>query len=117
LERVKFPKGIKRVLFKTSNSSLWGRGKKFKADYVGLTIEAAKWLVKKGVKLVGIDYLSIAKMSEAVKVHQILLGNGVYIIESLDLSKVSEGNYHLICLPLKITGSESAPARAILLKL
>ena len=116
LEALKLPKGVKRILFKTSNSLLWEKKvKKFKPDYVGLTADAASWLVKRGIKLVGMDYLSIAKFSEAIAVHKILLGNNVYIIESLNLTGVKSGTYKLICFPLKITDSEAAPVRAVLL--
>jgi arylformamidase len=117
LEKLSLPKDTKRILFKTSNSILWDQKvKKFKKDYVGLTADAASWLVKRGVKLVGIDYLSIAKFTEAVAVHKVLLGNSVYIIESLNLTGVKPGTYKLICLPIKITNSEAAPARAVLIK-
>mgnify|MGYP001560227284 CR=1 FL=1 len=117
LENLSLPKSIKRVLFKTSNSLLWDKKvKKFKQNYVGLTADAASWLAKRGVKLVGIDYLSIAKFSEAVPVHKILLGKNIYIIESLNLTGVKPGTYKLICLPLKITNSEAAPVRAVLLR-
>src|SRR3989344_8918566 len=63
LEKLSLPKNVKRILFKTSNSLLWEKKiKKFRKDYVGLTTNAASWLVKRGIKLVGIDYLSIAKI-------------------------------------------------------
>ncbi|MDP2642157.1 MAG: cyclase family protein [bacterium] len=115
LEALSLPKGVKRILFKTSNSLLWEKKvKKFKKDYVGLTAGAASWLVKRGVKLVGIDYLSIAKFSEATVVHKILLGNSVYVLESLNLTGVKSGTYKLICLPVKVTDSEAAPVRAVL---
>lgn len=118
LSALKLPKGVKRILFKTSNSLLWEKKvKKFKQDYVGLTADAASWLVKRDIKLVGIDYLSVAKFSEAVAVHKILLGNNIYIVESLNLVGVKPGNYELICLPLKLAGSEASPVRAILIKI
>ena len=116
LQTLSLPKDVRRILFKTSNSLLWKKKvKKFKKDYVGLTADAALWLVKRGVKLVGMDYLSIAKFSEAVAVHKILLGKNVYIIESLNLTGVKSGTYKLVCFPIKITDSEAAPARAVLL--
>ena len=116
LETLPLPKNVKRILFKTSNSRLWEKKvKKFKPDYVGLTADAASWLVKRGIRLVGMDYLSIAKFSEAVAVHKILLGNNVYIVESLNLTGVKSGTYELVCVPIKITDSEAAPARAMLL--
>lgn len=116
LEKINFLAGTQRALFKTENSKLWEKGKNFNKDYVGLTTDAAKFLVEKGIKLVGIDYLSIAKMSEAVEVHQILLGNGVYILEGLNLSQVDPGVYQLACLPTNLRGVEAAPARAVLFK-
>lgn len=117
LERLPLPKNVKRILFKTSNSLLWQKKvKKFKKDYVGLTPDAALWLVRRGIKLVGIDYLSIAKFSEAMAVHRILLGKNVYIVESLNLAGVKPGTYQLICLPLKLADAEAAPTRAILIK-
>lgn len=117
LEQLSLPKGVKRILFKTSNSLLWENGvRKFNQNYVGLTAEAASWIVKKGIKLVGIDYLSIANFDEAVLVHKILLGKGIFILESLNLTGVKPGSYELICMPLKITGAEAAPVRAVLVK-
>lgn len=116
LENMRWRSGTKRLLLKTSNSSLWNKkNPKFKKDYVGLTPDAAKWIVKKGIKLIGIDYLSIAKFSDAQKVHQILLGAGVFILEGIDLSKVKKGKYELICLPLKLLDAEATPVRAVLL--
>ena len=117
LEKLSIPKGVKRILFRTSNSPLWGKTKRFKKNYVGLTESGASWIAKKGIKLVGMDYLSIAKFDEAAKVHQILLGKGICIIESLNLTGVKSGVYELICLPVKIAGSEAAPTRAILIHL
>ncbi len=117
LSGLKIPRGTKRILFKTDNSKLWQKKeRKFHKDYVGLTAAAAEWLAKKGIKLVGIDYLSIAKMEEAVEVHQILLGRGMHILEGLDLSKASSGEYQLVALPLRFTGLEASPLRAILIK-
>lgn len=113
----KLPENAERVLFKTSNSRFWQkRDKKFHENYVGLSIREARFLVKKKVKLVGIDYLSIAKFEELKEVHRILLKDGIVILESINLSAVTPGRYELISLPLKLIGTEAAPARAILLK-
>jgi arylformamidase len=80
-----------------------------------LSKDGAQLLVDRGVKLVGIDYLSIAPYNDARSTHEILLKAGVVIIEGLDLSKVSQGRYTLHCLPLKLAGADGAPARAILI--
>lgn len=110
--------GATRVLFKTKNSQFWGEMEKgFRKDFTYIEPEAAQVLVEKGIKLVGIDYLSVEKFgSTDFKTHTTLLGNGVVIIEGLDLREVSAGDYELICLPLKVSGGtgDGAPARAVL---
>ena len=110
--------GTERVLFKTTNSLLWAdAGSDFRTDFVYLEPETAKALVERGVKLVGIDYLSVEKYhSGSYETHTTLLANGVVIVEGLDLRNVTPGHYEFICLPLKIaegTG-DGAPARAVL---
>lgn len=112
------PAGTTRLLLKTGNSKLWAlKGRPFQPDYVALTAEGAGWVVGRGVKLVGIDYLSIGRYhADGHQTHQALLGAGVVVLESLDLSAAEPGAYELICLPLKIEGVEAAPTRAALVK-
>jgi len=105
--------GAERVLFKTRNSQLWSRDT-FSPDFIALTEDAARALVAQRVRLVGIDYLSIAPKDDPVPVHRHLLEAGVVIVEGLDLRAVEAGMYELICLPLHIAGSDGAPARAVL---
>jgi arylformamidase len=105
------PSGAERVLFKTPNSRLWERDE-FSEDFVKLDGEAAQALVAGGVRLVGIDYLSIGD-EEA---HRILLGAGVVAVEGLDLREVEPGEYRLVCAPLNLVGAEGAPARVLLLR-
>lgn len=103
-----------RVIFKTRNSYLWSRNT-FVQEYVHVTPGAARKLVENGIKLVGIDYLSIEKFgSTSFPTHLELLSNGVVIIEGLNLSEVDAGEYELICLPMKLQDSDGAPARVIL---
>ncbi|MFZ2096480.1 MAG: cyclase family protein [Anaerolineales bacterium] len=109
------PPRTRRLLFKTRNSELWKNGsREFYMDYVGLSVDAAEYLVDRNVRLVGIDYLSIAPFKLGTPVHTILLNAGVVIIEGLDLSQVSPGRYTLHCLPLKLGGADGAPTRCIL---
>ena len=112
--------GVERVLFKTKNSAFWNDfGQGFRKDFAYIEPEAARVLIDLGIKLVGIDYLSVEKFdSEDFSTHLILLGNEVVIIEGLDLREVSAGDYELICLPLKIAGGkgDGAPARTVLIK-
>jgi arylformamidase len=104
-----------RVLFKTRNSSRAWKTEEFVEDFVYISKEAAEWLVDLGVQTVGVDYLSIGGFfKDGVETHQLLLGAKVWVIEGLNLSRVDPGRYELICLPLKLRGSDGAPARAIL---
>lgn len=109
------PPRTRRLLFKTRNSEYWAQGNgDFHSDFVGLSVDAAEWLVDRNVRLVGIDYLSIAPYKLGTPVHTILLNAGVVVIEGLDLSQVSQGRYTLHCLPLKLAGADGAPTRCIL---
>jgi arylformamidase len=117
LERTEITSEMKRVLFGTRNSHLWARGEsKFQTDFVGITEDGAEWLVERGVQLVGVDYLSVAPYSDVIPTHLVLLRQGVIVVEGLNLSNVMRGFYDLYCLPLKIAGSDGAPARAILIQ-
>jgi arylformamidase len=103
-----------RVLLKTSNSALWSGGP-FRQDYTHLTESGAKYLVDQGVKVVGIDYLSIEQFKKAgAPAHRALLSQGVIIIEGLNLADAEPGMYELFCLPLAISGGDGAPARVVL---
>ena len=106
-------KGEQRLLLKTDNSWLSGVPA-FSGDFSCLTADGARYLVDSGIKLVGIDYLSIERLDGGGEVHRILLDNGIVVLEGLDLTGVPVGNYELICLPLKIREGDGAPARAIL---
>jgi arylformamidase len=103
-----------RVLLKTSNSALWN-GEGFHADYTHLTEAGARYLVDQGVKVVGIDYLSVEQFKKAgAPAHRALLSHGVVIIEGLNLAEVEPGMYEMYCLPLRVVGADGAPARVIL---
>ncbi|MFC2062563.1 cyclase family protein [Chloroflexota bacterium] len=104
-----------RILLKTENSLRDWQKMKFLEDYVFISDTAADFLVDRGVRLVGIDYLSVGSFKQGGSyVHKTLLCNGVWIIEGLNLSNVPPGRYDLICLPLRIAGGDGAPARAII---
>lgn len=110
--------GAARILFKTRNSAFWNEPKpEFRTDFTYLDLEAAQTLVQRGVKLVGIDYLSIEKFnSEKHETHLALLSRGVVIVEGLNLSDIPAGKYELICLPLRLQSNkgDGAPARVVL---
>jgi arylformamidase len=103
-----------RVLIKTHNSRLWG-SPEFHQDYVGVTESGAKYLVEHGIKLVGVDYLSVEKFhNPGAPAHHVLLGAGTIVIEGLNLHDVEPGVYEMFCLPLRVVGSDGAPARVVL---
>ena len=105
--------GVRRLLLRTDNSELWLRPG-FCEDYVGLAPDAANYLVALGIRLVGIDYLSIEPAGETSTVHRTLLGAEVVILEGLNLAGTPAGDYELLCLPLKLIRVDGAPCRAVL---
>jgi len=118
LASIHFPRRTKRLLIKTSNSNFWeDRLTEFERDFVHLTPKAAEWLVNRGVQLLGVDYMSVDAYSDRdCRVHHILLEAGVVIIEGLNLSRVPAGSCQLVCLPLKVSGSDAAPARVLVIR-
>lgn len=113
--------GIERLLFKTRNSAFWSTPEEgFRKDFTYITPEAAKILADAGLRLVGIDYLSVEKFgSEVFATHKTLLEKEIVILEGLDLREVSAGDYDVICLPMKWIGGtgDGAPARTVLMHL
>ena len=104
-----------RVLFRTSNSIRCWRAAGFVEDFVYISEQAARYLAETRVRTVGVDYLSVGGYhADGALIHRILLEAGIWIIEGLDLSPVTGGRYEMICLPVKLHGSDGAPARAIL---
>ena len=107
----------KRLLLKTRNSMIWKtHPNEFQVNYVSINKEAAEYLVDLGIVFIGIDYLSISPADDFRTVHEILMRSGIIILETIDLSEVPFGYYDLYCLPLKLQGTEGAPARVILVQ-
>jgi arylformamidase len=110
--------GTTRIIFKTRNSAFWTENNpEFHTDFTYLDLKAAEKLVARGIKLVGIDYLSIERFaSEKHETHLALLSQGVVILEGLNLTGISAGKYELICLPLRLRSNhgDGAPARVVL---
>jgi arylformamidase len=103
-----------RVLFKTSNSRLWA-SPEFHTDYVGVTASGAEYLIEHGIKVVGVDYLSVEVFkTPGAPAHHTLLGGGAIVIEGLNLRDVEPGIYDMLCLPLRLVGADGAPARVVL---
>lgn len=113
LQHARIPPTI-RLLIKTDNSELWQR-REFQKPFVYLSADAADWLIEHSIKVVGLDYLSVEQFGAPEPiVHRKLCGAGVIIIEGLNLSEVPEGEYELLCMPLKLRGADGAPARVAL---
>lgn len=118
LAAMSIPAGTTRLLLHTKNSESWeneATAATFQKDFVAITEDGARWLVEHGIRLVGIDYLSAAPFTASVPTHRVLLEAGVIILEGIDLSGIDAGAYELCCLPLKLAGSDGAPARAVLI--
>lgn len=116
LMKLHLSQNINRILFKTTNSDFWLKHKiGFQKKFVALNVEAALWLAKRKIKLVGCDYLSVAPFGNTSEVHEILLKKGIVLLEGLNLSKVKPGVYQLVCFPLNFVGSEASPVRAVLM--
>ncbi len=116
LEGAGIPHDVDRILFKTRNSELWNNpAHDFFEDFAAIAADGAQWLVDRGVRLVGVDYLSIESFHTTdFAVHKTILGAGIVAVEGLDLRPVSGGVYEMACLPMKIVGADGAPARVVL---
>ena len=116
LESLSIPPDCDRILFHTRNSELWDEGySTFNREYVAISEDGAQWLVSRGFRLVGIDYLSVASFNNSTPTHRELLSAGIVVVEGLDLRRIQQGSYQLVCLPLKIVEIDGAPARVILI--
>jgi arylformamidase len=118
LERAQIAPGTERVLLKTDNTRL-GRlhDSVFHKDYVGIAPSGAQWLVTQGVRLVGVDYLSVGPYGDInAETHQILLGAGVVVVETLVLDEIKAGTYTLLALPPKFAELEGSPCRCLLIE-
>jgi len=117
LDAARVPPNTERLLLRTSNSEAWRDSRAdFMRDFVALDAEAAQWVVDRGIRLIGVDYLSVQRFDDPPDTHRILLRARTVIVEGLDLSGVEAGRYRFICLPLKLVGSDGAPARAVLIE-
>ncbi len=115
LEGLNLPTDTRRLLLRTRNSEEWRReAREFRKDFVALTADAARWVVERGLRLIGVDYLSVQRFHDDPQTHITLLQAEVVILEGLNLAAVEPGTYELICLPLKLAGADGAPARAVL---
>jgi len=119
MKSLNIPKGVRRVLFRTLNTD---RGLMWKAagdlSYIGFTEDGAQWLVDNtDIKLIGIDYISVASFDHLITAHVAFFKNAdIIIVEALKLDNVKTGLYMVHCLPLRLVGAEGSPIRCILIK-
>ncbi len=115
-EALGIPGGTQRLFIKSSHSAVWaGRGEDKGNDHPTFTVEAAQWLVDRGIRLLGVDTCAVGRGPEGrTRVHETLLKNGVIIVEALNLYGVAPGKYEVACLPLKIADADGGPARVAL---
>ncbi|XVF67523.1 hypothetical protein PTKIN_Ptkin10aG0128200 [Pterospermum kingtungense] len=119
MESLKIPKGVRRVLFRTLNTDRRLMYKReYDTSYVGFTTDGARWLVKNtDIKLVGIDFLSVASDDHLVSAHlEFFESREIILVEGLKLDDVPVGIYSVHCLPLRLLGAEGSPIRCILIK-
>ncbi|OAY77425.1 uncharacterized protein LOC109718834 [Ananas comosus] len=119
MESLHIPKGVRRVLFRTLNTDrelMWK--KEFDTSYVGFMKDGAQWLVDNtDIKLVGVDYLSVAAYDDLIPSHLVFLeSREIILVEGLKLENIKPGIYTLHCLPLRLRGAEGCPIRCILIK-
>jgi arylformamidase len=112
LDRLEIPDDEERLLFRTTNSELWNQPG-FQSGFIGIDVSAADVLAGRGLRLLGIDYLSVAPFGNPTPTHRSLLGAGIVVLEGLDLRAVEPGPYELLCLPIRLVGSDGVPARAL----
>ncbi len=116
LMKLNFQDGIDRILFKTSNSVYWETDPfSFNKEYVAINSEGAMYLADMDLRLIGVDYFSVSPYDDLKQPHMILLDRGIVLLENIDLRQVVPGTYELICLPMKIIGTDGAPVRAVLI--
>jgi arylformamidase len=117
LDAAGVPGDCRRLLVKTANSARWAAGwGEFDPVYVSLTPDAAAWAADRRLELVGIDHLSIQRYDDDGETHRILMRAGIAILEGLNLAAIQPGRYTLVAAPIRLTGIEAAPARAILIE-
>jgi arylformamidase len=106
-----------RILFKTKNSPRAYATRQYHGDLVTISPDAARYLAGKKIRLVGMDYMTIAD-SDPIEnvsiVHKAFLENGVFIIEGLNMAGVEPGDYDLVCLPLRLEKGDAGPCRAVI---
>lgn len=118
LESAGLDLSLKRIIFRTENTRRdLMHSSQFHTDYVGVAPDASQWLVDNGYQLVGVDYLSVGPYHHGnIETHRILLEAGIIVLEGLVLNSVNPGKYLLAALPLKVTGVEGSPCRAVLIE-
>jgi kynurenine formamidase len=117
MESLHIPRGVRRVIFRTLNTDRKLMWREFDTSFVGFMKDGAQWLVDNtDIKLVGLDYLSVAAFDDLIPAHLVFLkSREIILVEALKLDGVKPGLYSLHCLPLRLVGAEGSPIRCILI--
>lgn len=106
-EHLRFSDLCKALLFKDYHQ---------KEDLTVITHEVLDAISAKGIRVIGVDALSIDRLeSEDLPNHRLILQKGIWIVEGLVLEDVKAGIYDYIIAPLKIQVQDGAPVRALLM--
>lgn len=114
LEGCRIASDATRVILRTKRGRPYALSGRFDSEFAALTLDGARWVVDRGIRLIGIDAPSIQRFEDPFDTHELLLDQAIVVLEGLDLSSAPPGSYELICLPLKLVGADGAPARAVL---
>jgi len=114
LSRHTIPEGI-ILLCKTDNSKKKVTDR-YDPQFVAISECAARYLIERKIKAVGLDYPGLERGNKDHVVHALLLGNEIGIIEGLRLEKVEPKEYFFCCLPIALQNTDGAPARAVLIE-
>lgn len=107
--------GVTRLLFKTRNGATDYWREPFNPAFIHIEKSGAQWCVDRGIKLVGLDYLTIDPPSEPTfPAHLALLGNDILILENIRLRHVPAGRYVLHAAPINLRDADGGWCRAYL---
>lgn len=109
LEQLDIQKGD-FILFKTKNSF----DDEFNFEFIFVAEDAAQYLAEVGIKGVGIDALGIERSQPGHPTHRTLFKHHIIVVEGLRLKDVPQGEYFMVAAPIKVQGTDAAPARVLL---
>ncbi len=114
LEHANIPAGVERLLLRTENTTRDLLNPPFQADFCAFDLSAAQWLVSKGIRVIGLDFLTIEHSpDQSFPVHKCMLGSGMAVIEGVATKDAPLGMVELVCAPMRLLVAEGAPCRVL----